>query len=193
METASIELWHGSSHVIKHPEYGLVKPNNDYGRGFYCTRSVELAKEWACSENIDGYCNQYEMDLSKLKVLHLAEYTILHWLALLVTYRKIRVSSPIQQRSMDWLKKNDLLDLSEYDVVIGYRADDSYFSFARAFIGNEISLNQLSYAMRLGKLGEQIVLKSPAAFDAIQFLSYVGVDNTEYYARRKASDDDALY
>lgn len=47
METASIELWHGSSHVIKHPEYGLVKPNNDYGRGFYCTRSVELAKEWA--------------------------------------------------------------------------------------------------------------------------------------------------
>ena len=49
METASIELWHGSSHVIKHPEYGLVKPNNDYGRGFYCTRSVELAKEWAVS------------------------------------------------------------------------------------------------------------------------------------------------
>lgn len=35
METASIELWHGSSHVIKHPEYGLVKPNNDYGRGFW--------------------------------------------------------------------------------------------------------------------------------------------------------------
>ena len=50
METASIELWHGSSHVIKHPEYGLVKPNNDYGRGFYCTRSVELAKEM-CIQN----------------------------------------------------------------------------------------------------------------------------------------------
>ena len=57
--------------------------------------------------------------------------------------------------------------------------------------GNEISLNQLSYAMRLGKLGEQIVLKSPAAFDAIQFISYVGVDNTEYYAKRKARDDEA--
>ena len=35
--------------------------------------------------NIDGYCNQYEIDLSKLKVLNLSEYTILHWLALLVT------------------------------------------------------------------------------------------------------------
>ena len=184
-------LYHGSPEIIKKPVYGKGKTYNDYGRGFYCTEHWELAKEWVCSENIDGYCNQYEVDLSKLKVLRLSEYTILHWLALLVTYRKIRVSSPIQQHSMDWLKKNYLLDLSEYDVVIGYRADDSYFSFARAFIGNEISLNQLSYAMRLGKLGEQIVLKSPAAFDAIQFLSYVGVDNTEYYARRKARDDEA--
>ena len=84
-----------------------------------------------------------------------------------------------------------MLDLSGYDVIIGYRADDSYFSFARAFIGNEISLNQLSYAMRLGKLGEQIVLKSPAAFDAIRFISCEGVDNTEYYARRKTRDDEA--
>lgn len=156
-------LYHGSPEIIKKPVYGKGKTYNDYGRGFYCTEHLELAKEWACSENIDGYSNQYEIDLSKLKVLNLSEYTILHWLALLVTYRKIRVSSPIQQRSIDWLKKNYLLDLSEYDVIIGYRADDSYFSFARAFIGNEISLNQLSYAMRLGKLGEQIVLKSPAA------------------------------
>ena len=169
-------VYHGSPEIIKKPVYGKGKTYNDYGRGFYCTEHLELAKEWACSENIDGYCNQYEMDLSKLKVLHLSEYTILHWLALLVTYRKIRVSSPIQQRSIDWLKKNYLLDLSEYDVI---------------FIGNEISLNQLSYAMRLGKLGEQIVLKSPAAFDAIQFISYVGVDNTEYYAKRKARDDEA--
>ena len=47
-----------------------------------------------------------------------------------------------------------------------------YFSFARAFINNEISLAQLSYAMRLGKLGEQFVLKSPVAFERIRFVSY---------------------
>lgn len=132
-------LYHGFSEIIKKSVYRKWKTYNDYGRGFYCTEHLELAKEWACSENIDGYCNQYEIDLSKLKVLHLSEYTILHWLALIVTYRKIRVSSPIQQLSIAWLKKNYLLDLSEYDVVIGYRADDFYFSFARAFIGNEIS------------------------------------------------------
>lgn len=131
-------LYHGSPEIIKKPVYGKGKTYNDYGRGFYCTEHLELAKEWACSENIDGYCNQYEIDLSKLKVLNLSEYTILHWLALLVTYRKIRVSSPIQQRSIDWLKKNYLLDLSEYDVIIGYRADDSYFSFATVYKGNII-------------------------------------------------------
>ena len=66
-----------------------------------------------------------------------------------------------------------------------------YFSFARAFINNEISLAQLSYAMRLGKLGEQFVLKSPAAFERIRFVSYEIADNTEYYVKRKARDDEA--
>ena len=81
METASIELWHGSSHVIKHPEYGLVKPNNDYGRGFYCTRSVELAKEWACAGLDDGFANRYTLTTDGLLFLDLSQppYTILNW------------------------------------------------------------------------------------------------------------------
>ena len=76
-------------------------------------------------------------------------------------------------------------------MITGYRADDSYFSFARAYVNNEISLNQLSYAMRLGKLGEQIVLKSPKAFEHIKFISYEVADNQIYYMRRKKRDIDA--
>ena len=119
------------------------------------------------------------------------EYSILHWLALLMQYRKFRVSTPLMKRGADWLKEHFLLDLTPYDLVIGYRADDSYFSFARAFVNNEISLTQLSLAMRLGKLGEQFVLKSPAAFEQIRFISYELADNTVYYAKRKARDDEA--
>ena len=184
-------VYHGSPEIIKKPVYGKGKTYNDYGRGFYCTEHLELAKEWACSENIDGYCNQYEMDLSKLKVLHLSEYTILHWLALLVTYRKIRVSSPIQQRSIDWLKKNYLLDLSEYDVIIGYRADDSYFSFAQDFVAGVISFEKLSEAMRLGKLGEQIVLKSEKAFEQIKYVRSEIVDREIYYVRKNEREREA--
>lgn len=89
------------------------------------------------------------------------------------------------------MKEHFLVDIDDYDAIIGYRADDSYFSFARAFANNEISLGQLNHAMRLGKLGEQFVLKSPKAFESIKFLSYKSADNTVYYARRKVRDDEA--
>ncbi|MGN1151305.1 MAG: DUF3990 domain-containing protein [Lachnospiraceae bacterium] len=190
---SEIILYHGSSEIIQAPVYGKGKSYNDYGKGYYCTQHLELAKEWACTENTDGYANKYELDISGLSILNLSsdEYTILHWLALLMEYRKFRISTPVMKRGADWLKEHFLIDLTPYDMVVGYRADDSYFSFARAFVNNEISLTQLSYAMRLGKLGEQFVLKSPTAFEKIHFLSYEIADNTEYYAKRKARDDEA--
>ena len=58
---------------------------------------------------------------------------------------------------VDWLKEHFSVDLTGYDLVRGYRADDSYFSFARAFLSNTIPLSTLSEAMRLGNLGEQVV------------------------------------
>lgn len=186
-------LYHGSPEIIRIPVFGKGKSYNDYGQGFYCTEHLELAKEWACNENSDGYANKYEIDTTGLFILNLSsdEYTTLHWLALLMNNRKFRVTTPVMKRGADWLKEHFLIDLSPYDAVIGYRADDSYFSFARAFMSNEISLSQLSYAMRLGKLGEQFVLKSPAAFEKIRFVSYEIADNTVYYAKRKARDDEA--
>lgn len=45
--------------------------------------------------------------------------------------------------------------------------------------------------MRLGRLGEQFVLKSPKAFEAVKFIDYTVADNTVYYAKRKARDDEA--
>lgn len=190
---SKLTLYHGSSEIIEKPAFGKGKTYNDYGRGFYCTEHLELAKEWACTEGIDGYANEYEIETDHLKILNLSseEYTILHWLALLMTHRKLRLSTPVMKRGAEWLKEHFLIDIEAYDVIIGYRADDSYFSFARAFVNNEISLKQLSQAMRLGKLGEQFVLKTPKAFEEIRFVSYKAADNTIYYARRKARDDEA--
>lgn len=186
-------LYHGSIEKIEKPVYGKGKKYNDYGLGFYCTEHIELAKEWSCNEGVDGFANKYELDTDGLKVLNLSseEYTILHWLALLMDNRKFRVSTPVMRRGVEWLKEHFLIDISDYDLIIGYRADDSYFSFARAFVSNEISLKQLSYAMRLGKLGEQYVLKSEKAFNQIEFKSCALADNTIYYAKRKMRDDEA--
>lgn len=186
-------LYHGSTEKIENPVFGKGKVYNDYGRGFYCTEHIELAKEWACNEGVDGFVNKYELDTEGLKLLNLSseEYTILHWLALLIENRRFRISTPVMRRGAEWLKAHFLIETEEYDVITGYRADDSYFSFARAFISNEISLNQLNYAMRLGKLGEQHVLKTEKAFNQIEFKSAELADNSIYYARRKMRDDEA--
>ncbi|MDD4816956.1 MAG: DUF3990 domain-containing protein, partial [Victivallaceae bacterium] len=186
-----LTLYHGSPEIISKPEFGKGKPYNDYGQGFYCTENIELAKEWACSENSDGYVNQYEIPSDELNILNLSsdDYTILHWLALLMHYRMVRVSTPVMQRAVEWLTAHYLIELKDFDAVIGYRADDSYFSFARAFVNNEISLHQLSYARKLGKLGEQFVLKSEKAFASICFVSYTEIRNAVYYPLRKQRDD----
>lgn len=186
-------LYHGSPSIIEHPVFGEGKAYNDYGKGFYCTEHIELAKEWACSENVDGYANEYEVDTSDLTVLNLSssEFTILNWLALLMLHRRARLSTPLSRRGKEYLIQNFLPDFEHYDAIVGYRADDSYFSFARAFVGNEISLKQLGYAMKLGKLGEQFVLKSQKSFDAVRFIGYEIADNTVYYAKRTARDNEA--
>ncbi|MDY4592435.1 MAG: DUF3990 domain-containing protein [Eubacteriales bacterium] len=186
-------LYHGSSEIREHPELGKGKSYNDYGKGFYCTEHIELAKEWACSEGVDGYANRYEIETSGLSILNLSspEYTILNWLALLMLHRKGRLSTSLAERGREYLIENFLPAFEDYDAIVGYRADDSYFSFARSFVLNEISLKQLGYAMRLGKLGEQFVLKSKKAFDAIKFIDYTVADNSIYYFKRKARDDEA--
>lgn len=186
-------LYHGSACIIERPEYGKGKVYNDYGQGFYCTEHIELAREWACSENADGYVNRYEIDTSGLSILNLSseEYHILNWLAILMKNRVTRLGSPLASRSREYLIENFLPDYEHYDIIVGYRADDSYFSFARAFVMNGISLKQLGYAMRLGKLGEQFVLKSQRAFDAIRYMDFEPVDNNIYFAKRKARDDEA--
>ncbi len=186
-------LYHGSPDIVEKPVFGRGKTYNDYGQGLYCTEHIELAKEWACTEGTDGYANKYEIEAAGLSVLNLSSdnYTILNWLAILMLHRKGRLSTPVAKRGREYLIKNFLPDFQNYDAIIGYRADDSYFSFARSFVANAISLKQLGNAMRLGKLGEQFVLKSPKAFDAIKFIGYTVADNTVYYAKRKTRDDEA--
>ena len=179
-------LYHGSEFLIEKLEFGKGARHNDYGRGFYCTENIELAREWACAKQKNGYVNIYELEMEGLKVLNLndSKYHILNWLAILADNRTYWQNGSIAEEGKRYLKKHFLLDISEYDVIIGYRADDSYFSFAQDFVAGTISLQKLSEAMRLGKLGEQIVLKSPQAFEKIQYVKSEPVDMQVYYIKK---------
>ncbi len=96
-----IDIYHGSDHIIEQPTFGDGKIHNDYGLGFYCTEHVELAKEWACSADSDGYANHYSLDCRGLSVLNLngPEYNILNWLAILLENRKFNVADGLPQRA----------------------------------------------------------------------------------------------
>ena len=188
-----IDIYHGSDHVVEKPVFGEGKIHNDYGQGFYCTEHVELAKEWACSAGNDGFANHYQLDCNGLSVLNLngPEYNILNWLAILLENRKFNVPEGLPQRAKTYLLENFKIDYKKYDVIIGYRANDSYFSYAGDFVNGTLSLSDLSEAMRLGKLGEQVVLKSKKAFDALTFVGAVAAPRQEYYAKYKSRDEEA--
>ena len=188
-----ISIYHGSQQIVEIPKYGVGKTYNDYGQGFYCTESIELAKEWACPVKNDGYANKYTMHLEGLRVMHLTQspFNILSWLAILLANRKFDINSPVGSIAMDFILSRFMPDTADVDVMIGYRADDSYFSFAEDFVNNTISLRDLNLAMKLGTLGEQIVLLSKRAFEQIEFNGYEVADHREYYSKRAERDRNA--
>jgi len=186
-------LYHGSRYNIEKPEFGKGNIHNDYGLGFYCTEELDLAKEWAASDRTGGFANIYTLNTAGLAVLDLSDpkYGLLDWLAVLVNNRTFTISNPISADAREYLTVNFLPDIGVFDIVTGYRADDSYFTFAMDFLNNTISLRQLGRAMALGILGKQFTLKSQKAFDALRFVRSEVADGEIYFAKRHKRDTDA--
>lgn len=186
-------LYHGSEFVIEHPVFGGGKAHNDYGLGFYCTESCEMAKEWAVSEEHDGFANRYELDLKGLKVLDLTKtpYNTLHWLSVLVSHRVFDMDGDVIASAAAYLREHFPVDCESADVMVGYRADDNYFSFARGFLNGTLSYGQLCRAIRLGGLGLQVVLKSREAFARIRPAGCERALRAEFLAARRRREDAA--
>ena len=85
---------------------------------------------------------------------------------------------------------NELIHMLERPIMLVQDFIDYCSEERRDQRRRELTGYARSEASRLGKLGEQIVLKSEKAFDEINFLSYEVCDNTIYYAKRKARDDE---
>ena len=188
-----ITIYYGSEKNVEQPIFGEGKKNNDFGLGFYCTASEALAKEWAVSSLCDGFSNCYTLDTEYLNILKLnsSDYTILNWIAVLVEHRLFSIKTPVARRAKQYLIDNFSVNVNAYDLIIGYRADDSYFDYAESFLNNAISVEQLAHAMRLGKLGEQIVVKSKFAFSMLKYQGFDVAEKDQYYVLRKSRNDEA--
>ena len=188
-----ITLYHGSEQLVEEPTFGKGRVNNDFGLGFYCTESEELAKEWAVSSLRNGFANRYTLDTEYLNILNLnsPDYTILNWIAVLVEHRLFSIKTPVARRAKRYLIDHFGVNVNAYDLITGYRADDSYFDYAESFLNNGVSVEQLARAMRLGKLGEQIVVKSQFAFSRLRYEGFDVAEKEKYYVLRKARDEEA--
>ncbi len=186
-------IYHGSNHIIQKPVYGGGKQYNDYGRGFYCTDSLDMVKEWSVGKDTNGFANKYTVECDGLEILDLndSQFCILHWLAVLLENREFDAASPLAYQAKEYLLETFRVNYHDCDCMIGYRADDSYFSFAQDFINGTISYRQLNRAMHLGKLGQQFVLKSKRSFERIIFEGYEIAESTEWYIKKMARDQAA--
>lgn len=189
-----ITIFHGSDHIIEKPMLGMGNLYNDYGQAFYCTLVLDMAKEWANKLTTSGYVNKYKFDGRNLKILDLTmeNYSVLNWIAVLMHHRNIsNAQRSLYKRRLEFLEKNFYIDIKQYDVVIGYRADDAYFKFPLFFIQNELSIERLEEINKLGNLGKQIALVSEKAFSRLKYVESIEVESIfhERYVTRKNKAD----
>ena len=187
-------LFHGSDKIIEIPTKKGGRIHNDFGQGFYCTPKLDMAREWACTEYPTAFVNHYSFEPSfDLKVCDLSgpDYHVLNWLAVLLANRVFQVEMDAPAAIKDYIIQQFLPDLSAFDIIRGYRADDSYFQYAKYFLDGGMNIEQLRHAMHLGNLGEQIFLQSEKAFEALVFLSAEPVDKAIYQPRRQARENRA--
>lgn len=164
-----IILYHGTPNKIVEPVFGGGDDKHDYGRGFYLTENIELAKEWAvCRPNDkNGWVHKYELDCSGIKILDFQERDVLAWLAELMKHRDAADSKRYRMLAAKFIDKYGV-DTDGYDVIKGWRADASYFYIAKEFVRDNIDMDILEELLSLGGLGIQYCIKSELAFSRLQ-------------------------
>ena len=163
-----ITLFHGTPDKIVKPIYGKGEEKHDYGRGFYLTESLDLAKEWAvCRPNeTNGFVHQYEFDADGLKILDFQEKGVLAWLAELMKHRDAADSKRYCMLAKKFIAKYGV-NTEEYDVIKGWRANASYFYITKEFVRDNIDMDILEELLSLGGLGIQYCIKSELAYSKL--------------------------
>lgn len=166
---SKIILYHGTSDKTVVPTYGLGEDKHDYGRGFYLTENINLAKEWAvCVPNQEnGWVHKYELDISELKILDFQEKNILSWLAELMKHRDASDTKRYKVLSEKFIERYGI-ETEKYDVIKGWRANASYFYIAKEFVRDNVDIEILEELLSLGGLGIQYCIKSELAYSRLK-------------------------
>ncbi len=163
-----ITLFHGTPDKVVVPTYGMGNDKHDYGKGFYLTENLELAKEWAvCIPNDNnGWVHTFKLDTTGLRILDFQEKSVLSWLAELMKHRNAADSKRYRMLAKKFIEKYGI-NTNGYDVIKGWRANASYFYIAKEFVRDNIDIAILEELLSLGGLGIQYCIKSELAYSKL--------------------------
>ncbi len=186
-----MKFYHGSKVIIQKPISHGSNVTNDYGPSFYLTLDLDAAKSWACKNDSIGLVNKDVVDaraFSSCEILDLSDkskYSVLNWVAILMHFRTLDTSFIRNNKiALDWLEKY-YINVDEYDVIIGFRADDSYFRFPSRFVSNDLALDDLEEVFLSGNLGIQYAFMSERAIKSLKFSGVIECDTSflgHYYS-----------
>ena len=186
-----IILYHGSPNKVVVPQFGFGEGKHDYGKGFYLTENIELAKEWAVCrpDETNGWVHKYELETNDLKILDFQEHDILSWLAELMKHRNASDSRRYMVLSQKFIAEYGI-NTSEYDVIKGWRANASYFYIAKEFVRDNIDIEILEELLSLGGLGIQYCIKSELAYSKLAEIEdgLISVDYSEFNEKYNERD-----
>ena len=163
-----ITLYHGTSVILENPTYGIGKSDNDYGSGFYLTEDYNQAAEWACGFGSESsYVNEYKLDVSDLSVLNMDKLGPLAWIAEVASHRIVPHDwwADLYEEFVRTYKPD-----TNYDVLRGLRADDSYLSIITDFFDGTFGAMEVASLFKEGDLGSQVFIRSEKAFGSIMFV-----------------------
>lgn len=178
-----VTLFHGSPNQIVTPQYGLGDEKHDYGKGFYLTEHIELAKEWAVCrpDETNGWVHKYELETDGLNILDFQELNVLSWLAELMKHRDAADTKRYRVLAKKFIDKYGV-NTDGFDVIKGWRANASYFYIAKEFVKDNIDMDILEELLSLGGLGIQYCLKTQKAYSQLHEVkdSPLPVEHSEF-------------
>jgi len=166
-QIGALRIYHGSLNATLTPVFSGGMDYHDYGNGFYCTEDLESAREWACQHVgvSESYVYPYDLNIGLISsVLDMSEMEPIYWLSALARYRYGRNEPSLRrERRLSFINAFPV-NCEQYEVIVGWRANDRYFAYLKYFLNSDISYEAVVKAIALGNLGKQVVVKGMQAY-----------------------------
>ena len=145
-----MRLYHGTDAFFERPDLSMCRPFKDFGKGFYLTPDLAVAKRMAerCVERSDWqgapkYVYVYDFDDSDLSTLNVRRFTPVineEFAMFVMANRRLRTSATDHNRD------------NRYDIVVGPIADDRMGVLFRRFEDGEVTLEYLINELKFKRL-----------------------------------------